>query len=148
MAIYIPERLRGAYAPPGWIGNGDERWGLNPDPIAADGNVFFRGFFNLLLSVYGHVSGDTRYHEPFQVSGYMDRTFTWTQPELVGFISEQLAARPEGPHCENTKIWPFCVSATGLGLKATTPSTARGCSPVRRVDRVRPAVLHGARPAR
>jgi hypothetical protein len=48
----------------------------------------------------------------------MDRTFTWTQPELAGFISAQLAARPEGPHCENTKIWPFCVSATGLGLKA------------------------------
>jgi hypothetical protein len=116
--IYIPERLRGAYAPPGWIGNGDQRWGLNPDPIAADGNVFFRGFFNLLLSVYAHVSGDTRYHEPFEVSGYMDRTFTWTQPELAGFISQQLAARPEGPHCENTKIWPFCVGATGLGLKA------------------------------
>jgi len=116
--LYIPERLRGAYAPPGWIGNGDERWGLNPDPIAADGNVFFRGFFNLLLSVYGYVSGDTRYHEPFQVSGYLDRTFAWTQPELATFISEQLADRPEGPHCENTKIWPFCVSATGLGLKA------------------------------
>jgi len=73
--IYIPERLRGAYAPPGWIGNGDERWGLNPDPIAADGNVFFRGFFNLLLSVYAYVSGDQRYHEPFEISGYMDRTW-------------------------------------------------------------------------
>jgi hypothetical protein len=116
--IYMPERLRGAYPPPGWIGNGDERWGLNPDPIAADGNVFFRGFFNLLLSVYAYVSGDTRYHEPFEVSGYLDRRFTWTQPELAGFMSEQLAARPEGPHCENTKIWPFCVGATGLGLKA------------------------------
>jgi hypothetical protein len=116
--IYIPERLRGAYAPPGWIGNGDQRWGLNPDPIAADGNVFFRGFFNLLLSVYAYVSGDQRYHEPFEVSGYMDRRFTWTQPELAGFISDQLADRPEGPHCENTKIWPFCVSATGLGLRA------------------------------
>ena len=68
------------------------------------------------MSVYANVSGDTRYHEPFQVSGYMDRTFEWTQPELARFISDQLAARPEGPHCENTKIWPFCVSATGLGL--------------------------------
>ena len=48
----------------------------------------------------------------------MDRRFTWTQPELARFISDQLADRPEGPHCENTKIWPFCVSATGLGLKA------------------------------
>lgn len=114
---YMPERVRGAYPPPGWIGNGDERWGLNPDPIAADGNVFFRGFFNLLLSIYAYVSGDARYHEPFQMSGYMDRTFDWTQPELAKFISTQLADRPEGIHCENTKIWPFCMSATGLGLK-------------------------------
>ena len=21
-----------------------------------------------------------------------------------------------GPHCENTKAWPFCLSAAGLGL--------------------------------
>ena len=115
--IYIPERLRGAYAPPGWVGNGMAPWGLNPDPLAADGNVFVRGFFNLLLSVYAHVSGDQRYHTPFEVSGYLDRKFSWTQPDLARFISEQLHARPEGPHCENTKIWPYCVSATGLGLK-------------------------------
>lgn len=115
--IFMPERLRGAYPPPAWVGNGHERWGLNPDPLAADGNLFYRAFFNLLLSVYQYVSGDTRYHEPFEMSGYLDRTFTWTQPELARFISDQMAARPEGPHCENTKIWPFCVSAAGLGLK-------------------------------
>ena len=28
--IYVPERLRGAYAPPGWIGNGDRA--LGPEP--------------------------------------------------------------------------------------------------------------------
>lgn len=115
--IFVPERLRGAYPPPGWVGNGHPLWGLNPDPLAADGNLFYRGFFNLLLSVYQYVSGDTRYHQPFQMAGYMDRKFTWTHPELAEFISAQLAARPEGPHCENTKIWPFCVSAAGLGLQ-------------------------------
>ncbi len=115
--VFIPERLRGAYPPPGWTGNGHPRWGLHPDPIAADGNLFYRAFFNLLLSVYGYVSGDRRYHEPFEMTGYLDRSFTWTQPELAEFMSAQLAARPEGPHCENTKIWPFCVSAAGLGLK-------------------------------
>jgi hypothetical protein len=115
--VFIPERLRGAYPPPGWVGNGIEPWGLAPDPIGADGNLFFRGFFNLLLSVYAYVSGDTRYREPFQVTGYRDRPFTWTHQEIAGFISAQLAARPEGPHCENTKIWPFCVSGAGLGLK-------------------------------
>lgn len=116
--IYMPERARGAYAPPGWVGNGLAPWGLNPDPLAADGNIFVRGFFNLLLSVYACVSGDTRYQSPFEISGYLDRKFSWTQPDLARFISEQVAARPEGPHCENTKIWPFCVGATGLGVQA------------------------------
>jgi hypothetical protein len=116
--IFVPERARGAYPPPGWVGNGLAPWGLNPDPLGADGNVFVRGFFNLLLSIYACVSGDARYHAPFEVSGYLDRRFSWTQPDLARFISEQVAARPEGPHCENTKIWPFCVGATGLGVQA------------------------------
>ena len=38
--IYMPERARGAYAPPGWVGNGLAPWGLNPDPLAADVNIF------------------------------------------------------------------------------------------------------------
>ncbi len=115
--IFVPERLRGRYAPPGWVGNGLAPWGLQPDPIGADGNVFVRGFFNLLLAVYRCVSGRPTFDEPFQVTGYRDRQFAWTHPEMARFISAQLAARPEGPHCENTKIWPFCISATGLGLK-------------------------------
>src|SRR5271166_1954277 len=43
-----PEHLRGRYPLPGWTGNGVEPWGLQPDPIGSDGNLFFRGFFNLL----------------------------------------------------------------------------------------------------
>lgn len=115
--IYTPERLRGKYEPPGWTGNGREPWGLAPDPIAADGNNFFRGWFNLLLSAHAYVSGDTQFRTPFEIAGYEDRRFTWTHQEIAGFISDQLAARPEGAHCENTKIWPACVSAAGLGLK-------------------------------
>lgn len=115
--VFMPENLRGKYAPPAWTGNGAARWGLNPDPIGADGNLFFRGFFNLLLSISAYVSGGDRWRSPFEVTGYQDRTFTWTHQDIAGFISAQLAARPEGPHCENTKIWPFCVSSAGLGLK-------------------------------
>ncbi len=115
--VFTPERLRGRYEPPGWTGNGREPWGLAPDPIAADGNNFFRGWFNLLLGVHAYVSGDARFREPFEITGYEDRRFTWTHEEIATFISEQLTARPEGAHCENTKIWPACVSAAGLGLK-------------------------------
>ena len=55
--------------------------------------------------------------ERFDVTGYRNRQFTWTHARIAALISAQWAARPQGPHCENTKIWPFCLSAAGLGLK-------------------------------
>ncbi len=115
--VFLPERLRGRYSPPGWTANGVTPWGLQPDPIGADGNLFFRGFFNLLLSVYAYVSGDAKWQRPFAMTGYQDRRFEWTHGEIAEFIYLQWRDRPQGPHCENTKIWPFCVSGAGLGLQ-------------------------------
>ncbi|MDJ0867675.1 MAG: hypothetical protein QNK03_16345 [Myxococcota bacterium] len=114
---FLPERLRGRYDAPGWTGNGIEPWGLQPDPIGSDGNLFFRGFFNLLLSVYRSVSGDEKWERPFDVAGYQDRRFEWTHHDIAEFLYLQWKDRPQGPHCENTKIWPFCLSAAGLGLQ-------------------------------
>jgi hypothetical protein len=31
-------------------------------------------------------------------------------------LESQYRAHPEGPHCENTKIWVFCNTAGGLGM--------------------------------
>ncbi len=114
---FLPPHLQGRYDPPGWTANGVAPWGLQPDPIGADGNLFFRGFFNLLLSVYRYVAGDERWERPFQVAGYRERTFEWTHYRIAEFLHLQWKDRPQGPHCENTKIWPFCVSAAGLGLQ-------------------------------
>jgi hypothetical protein len=113
----IPEKLRGRYAPPGWTGNGIEPWGLQPDPVGADGNLFYRGWLGLLLGMRRYVSGKADEDEPFDVTGYRNRQFTWTHARIARLISAQMAARPQGPHCENTKIWPLCVTAAGLGLK-------------------------------
>jgi len=112
-----PPHLRGRYPLPGWTGNGVEPWGLQPDPIGADGNLFFRGFFNLLLSVYRSISGDEKWERPFEVTGYQDRPFSWTHSRITELMESQFQSQPQGPHCENTKIWPYCVSAAGLGLK-------------------------------
>ena len=117
MLAFIPEKLRGCYAAPGWTGNGIEPWGLQPDPIGADGNLFNRGWFNLLLGMRRYVSGKADQDTPFDVTGYQNRQFTWTHARMAALISAQMAARPQGPHCENTKIWPFCVSSAGLGLR-------------------------------
>ncbi|MEV6041211.1 hypothetical protein AB0L65_59630 [Nonomuraea sp. NPDC052116] len=113
----IPEPLRGRYAMPGWTGNGVEPWGLQPDPVGADGNLFYRGWLNLLLGIRRYVSDEPGEGRPLDITGYQNRQFTWTHKRMAEFISAQFRTRPQGPHCENTKIWPFCVSAAGLGLK-------------------------------
>lgn len=111
-----PERVRGNYDAPGWTANGVEPWGLQPDPIGADGNLFFRGWLNLILSIYKYVSGDDKWEKPWQVAGYENQKFEWTQPRIVEHLHRQYTAHPEGPHCENTKVWPFCNAAAGLGI--------------------------------
>lgn len=113
----VPERLRGRYALPGWTANGVEPWGLQPDPVGCDGNLFYRGWLNLLLGMRHYVAGDRSPSAEFEVSGYRNRRFTWSHERMARFISDQLTARPQGAHCENTKIWPFCMSAAGLGLQ-------------------------------
>jgi hypothetical protein len=115
--IMLPERLRGRYSMPGWTSNGVEPWGLQPDPIGSDGNLFYRGWLTLLMSIRQYVSGERTQDEPFEVAGYQGRRFSWTLADMARFMSAQFAARPQGVHCENTKIWPFCSSAATLGLK-------------------------------
>ncbi len=111
-----PERVRGNYDRPGWTANGVEPWGLQPDPIGADGNLFFRGWLNLVLSIYKYVSGDDKWEQPWEIAGYENEHFEWTQPRIVEHLFQQYTDHPEGPHCENTKIWPLCNSAAGLGI--------------------------------
>ncbi len=130
--IWIPEHLRGRYDTPGWTANGIEPWGLQPDPIASDGNLFFRGWFNMLMGLYATVSNDGKWRQPFKVAGVEERTFEWTHDRVNAFLTNQWAARPEGPHCENTKIWPFCLSAAGLGVKLY--DAVRGTSNVQVFD--------------
>jgi len=115
----IPKDLWGRYDAPGWTANGIEPWGLQPDPIGSPGNLFFRGFFNLMLAIHREVSGQSTWDRPFEVAGLADRTFAWTHRGIADFLSQQWAKTPHGPHCENTKSWPFCLSAAGLGLQLT-----------------------------
>ncbi|MFN7915247.1 MAG: hypothetical protein U0Q55_07900 [Vicinamibacterales bacterium] len=112
----LPPTLRGNYNRYGWTANGTEPWGLQRDPIGADGYLFFRGWFHLLLATYKYVSGDDKWAKPFPVVGYGDEVFEWDHHRLATRLEEQYRARPEGPHCENTKIWFYCNMAAALGM--------------------------------
>ena len=115
----IPKDLWGEYDVPGWTANGSEPWGRQPDPIGADGNLFFRGFLTLLLGIHRAVSGEKTWEKPFEMAGLDDRTFAWTHSKIASYLSDHWKENPEGPHCENTKVWPYCLSAAGLGLQMT-----------------------------
>jgi hypothetical protein len=112
----LPPNLRGSYNRFGWTANGTDPWGLQKDPIGADGYLFFRGWFHLLLATYKYVSGDDKWAKPFKVTGYGDEEFEWDHHRLATRLEEQYRQRPEGPHCENTKIWFYCNSAASLGM--------------------------------
>ncbi|MFN0179178.1 MAG: hypothetical protein ACKVZ0_10285 [Gemmatimonadales bacterium] len=113
---YIPKHLVGQYDTPGWVANGVAPWGLQPDPIGADGNLFFKGWLNLLLTLEAHVIGHDRRTTPFQVAGVGGTSFEWTHHRLTEWLVELWKRHPAGPHCENTKVWPYCLNAAGLGL--------------------------------
>ncbi|MFF4594269.1 hypothetical protein [Amycolatopsis sp. NPDC001319] len=115
--LWLPRHLAGEYDMPGWTANGVEPWGLAPDPVGAEGNLFFKGWLNLLLGFHGYVSRDRKWNEPFSVAGLDDTTYSWTHDGINALLTRQWTERPEGPHCENTKIWPYCLSAAGLGLR-------------------------------
>ena len=115
--LWIPDHLIGKYDIPGWVANGIEPWGLQPDPIGADGNLFFKGWLNLIQCLHVYMTGEDTWGQNFQVAGLDRKRFEWTQHSLVDKIVSQWQDNPLGPHCENTKIWPYCLSAAGLGLK-------------------------------
>ena len=83
---------------PGWTANDTEPWGLQMDPVAADGMLFYKGFFLLLLGIRSMVAGDEKWNEPFEMIRDGDNTFTWTHSEIAAHLTEQWLAAPIGCH--------------------------------------------------
>ena len=115
--LLMPEDLWGTYDAPGWTANGVEPWGMQMDPIGADGNLFFKGWFLVVLGLYRRTTGDAKWSEPFDMVRDGELTFSWSHAAIVEHLVRQWSSRPEGCHCENTKVWPLCLTAAGLGLK-------------------------------
>jgi hypothetical protein len=113
----VPPELFGDYEAPGWTGDGIPPWGHQPDPIGADGNLFYKGFLSLLLGLRERISGEDRWERPFAVVPDADGGgWTYSHRTVNETLEGQWGSRPAGCHCENTKIWPVCLSAAGLGL--------------------------------
>jgi hypothetical protein len=87
------------------------------DPIAADGNLFFKGFFLVMLGLHLRTTGNERWNRPFDIVRDGENTFTWFHSAIADHLHVQWSRTPDGCHCENTKIWPYCLAGAGLGLK-------------------------------
>ena len=108
---FIPAELWGRYDVPGWTANGVEPYGVQTDPIAADGMLFYQGFLLVLLGIRSMIAngpGDRdRWNEPFELIRDGGHSFTWTHSQIARNLRDQWLAAPRGCHCENTKIWPY-----------------------------------------
>ncbi len=66
--LFIPPELFGDYDAPGWTANGIDPWGVQMDPVAADGMLFYKGFFLVLLGIRSMIAGaDDRWNRPFEM---------------------------------------------------------------------------------
>ncbi len=96
--LFIPPHLWGDYDVPGWTANGSEPWGLNMDPVAAEGMLFYKGFFLVLLGIRSMVQNDGRWDEPFEMIKDGEHTFTWTHRDIARHLEEQWMAHRIGCH--------------------------------------------------
>lgn len=101
----IPEQLWGEYDVPGWTANGTEPWGVQADPVAADGMLFYKGFFLVLLGIRSMISPDDRWGQPFEMletgasaGAPKEGPFTWSHGAIAEHLCQQWLAAPIGCH--------------------------------------------------
>jgi len=94
----IPDSLWGDYDVPGWTANGIEPYGVQMDPIAADGMLFYKGFLLVLLGIRSMVDANDRWNRPFDMIRDGENTFTWTHSDIAEQMTKQWLAAPIGSH--------------------------------------------------
>lgn len=117
--VMIPDGWFGRYNLPGWAGNGSRGHRYDPDPIRAGGQfgLMYKGYLNLVLSMYAYVADDGKYERPFTVTYDERNQWRYTQRQLNALLAEQWRAHEEGIACEVTKVYPWCNTLSGAGVR-------------------------------
>lgn len=106
----IPESLWGAYDTPGWAGNGSQGNGFEPNPVEAQGAIYFKGFFNYVLGLRSRIE-PTDAARPIDIVYDDTWSFRYSHDEinstLVRDFENALAGRSDGLCCEIHKLWPL-----------------------------------------
>ena len=102
--MWIPRELWGSYDVPGWTANGIEPFGAQHDPVAANGMLFYKGFFLVLLGIRSMITTDDRWNTPFTMFAGdggpdgNDEGYSWTQTQIAEHLTQQWLAAPIGCH--------------------------------------------------
>jgi len=114
----IPEGWWGRYNLPGWAGNGSQGQPFDMDPIRAAGRygLMYKGYLNLVLSMYGYVTDDGKYERPFTIRYDDAHQWRYTQRGLNRLLADQWRSHEEGIACEVAKVYPWCNALSGAGV--------------------------------
>ena len=96
--MFIPPELWGEYDTPGWTANGIEPYGRQMDPVQADGMLFYKGFFLVLLGIRSMIDSNDRWNQPFEMIRDGNDSFEWTHSQIADHLCQQWLAAPIGCH--------------------------------------------------
>lgn len=106
----IPESLWGSYDTPGWASNGIQGKGFEPNPVEAQGAIYFKGFFNYVLGLRALIE-PTDGTRPINIVYDDTWSFQYSHNQInsivAGDFENALAGRSDGLCCEVHKLWPL-----------------------------------------
>jgi hypothetical protein len=103
----VPDFNFRQYHSPGWVANGYagtnvDQGRVEPDPIAANAMLFYKGWMTQLMAIHSYVSGnDDKYSKGkgWQQATVGGGTVDWTLPKMALHLHDQWkAAGSCGPH--------------------------------------------------
>lgn len=107
----IPESLWGSYDSPGWASNGAQANGFEPNPIEAQGAIYYKGFFNYVLGLRTLVDPSLNGNEQIDIVYDDNWRFRYSHSEINSILTREFAkattGRRDGLCCEIHKLWPL-----------------------------------------
>jgi len=107
----IPLDVWGSYDCPGWAANGQQEAGFEPNPIEAQGAIYYKGFFNLVLGLRALLAPERSPTLPIDIVYDDEWCFRYSHSEINAIVTQEFAAalegRSQGLCCEIHKLWPL-----------------------------------------
>ncbi|MGH2756511.1 MAG: hypothetical protein ACRDI3_01840 [Actinomycetota bacterium] len=109
--LLVPSEKWGSYDCPGWAANGRQEAGFEPNPVEAQGAIYYKGFFNLVLGLRAVLTPERSSTQAIDIVYDDEWRFRYSHSEINEILSRDFAAALEGQSqglcCEIHKLWPL-----------------------------------------